>query len=110
MISAVLMAWSGEMKTKTKFVKITSTKDFERLGLRKTKTEIYRELTGNIPKLGTEYSSICVGLGPRGGLSGYIAQYPKGKGVYLRIAEHMIWKNSNPLPFDCQIQSPCPST
>jgi len=98
MISAVLAAWSGEMKTKTKFIKITSTKDFERLGLRKTKTEIYRELTEDISKLDTEYSSIRVGLGPRGGLSGYIAQYPKGRGVYLRIAEHTIWKKSKTIP------------
>jgi hypothetical protein len=89
---------SEDMKTKTKFVKITSTKGFERLGLRKTKTAIYRELTTHISKLGTEYSSIRLGLGPRGGLSGYIAEYPKGKGAYLRIAEYTIWKKSKTVP------------
>jgi len=87
------------MKAKTRFIKITSTKGFERLGLRKTKTAIYRELTAHIAKLGTEYSSIHVGLGPRDGLSGYIAEYPKENGVYLRIAEYMIWKKSKSIPF-----------
>jgi len=86
------------MKTKTRFVKITSSKGFERLGLRKTKTATYRELTAHIAKLGTEYSSIRVGLGPRDGLSGYIAEYPKGKGVYLCIAEYTIWKKSKTIP------------
>lgn len=81
------------MKTKTRFVKITSSKGFERLSLRKIKTAIYRELVAHIAKLGTEYSSIRVELGPRGGLSGYIAEYPKNKGVYLRIAEYTIWKS-----------------
>jgi len=85
------------MKTKTKFIKITCIKDFERLGLRKTKAEIYRELTAHISKLGIEYSSIHVRLGPRGGLSGYIAQYLKEKGVHLRIAESIFRKKSKTL-------------
>ena len=89
---------SEDMKTKTRFVKITSRKGFERLGLREIKTATYRELTAHITKLGTEYSSICVGLGPRDGLSGYIAEYPKGKGVYLRISENTIWKKSKMIP------------
>jgi hypothetical protein len=83
MISAVLAAWSGEMKTKTRFIKITSTKDLGRLGLRKTKTEIYRDLTEDISKLDTEYSSIRVGLGPRGGLSGYIVLSISEMGHFL---------------------------
>jgi len=86
------------VKIKTRFVKITSPKSYESFGLRKTKTATYRELTAQISKLGTEYSSIHLMLGPRGGVRGYIAQYPKGKGVYLRIAEHTIWKKSKTIP------------
>jgi hypothetical protein len=90
---------SEDMKTKTRFVKITSTKDFEHLGLRKTKTAIYRELTLHISKLGTEYSHIHVHAGPRGGLRGYIAEYPNGKGAYIRVAKYTFWKKSKMIPF-----------
>jgi len=74
------------VRTKTRFVKITSLKGFKRLGLRKTKTAIYRELTAHISKLGTKYSSIRVMLGPRDGLRGYIAESQQE--VELRIAEY----------------------
>jgi len=78
------------MKTKAKFIKITCIKDFERLGLRKTKTEIYRELTAHISKLGTEYSSIHLMLGPRGGVRGYIAESQQA--VEISIAGCMLNK------------------
>jgi hypothetical protein len=80
------------VKTKTRFVKITPLKDFEPLGLRKIKTAIYRGLTTHISKLGAKYSLICVIMGPRGGLRGFIAGYPKRKGAYLRIARYTFRK------------------
>jgi hypothetical protein len=91
------------MKTKTRFVKITSTKDFEHLSLRKTKTAIYRELSADISKLGMEYSSIYVHVGIRGGLRGYFANYPKGKGTYFRCAEYTFWKKSTTILFKDKI-------
>jgi hypothetical protein len=79
------------VKTKTKFVKITSPKSYESLGLRKTKTAIYRELTAQISKLGTEYSSIHLMLGPRGGVRRYIVESQQG--VEISIAECMLNKS-----------------